>query len=125
MSLRKWTSLNYPNLRVYLLGHPDSQKPFDLDFHTAPVLKRTILEEDFSVIIDLAEVKYMDSTGLANLVIAAQKSDKFFALILPAKGEHAMQIYRIIQLTGVEDALRRYPTFQAAFSAYCDYNTIE
>ncbi|HHP7242818.1 MAG TPA: STAS domain-containing protein [Cyclobacteriaceae bacterium] len=97
-----------------------SIKPLNerVDTSVAPDLKSefvTLQAEDVrNVIVDLSEVKYIDSSGLSALLVGNRIFSEKGAFILCNIQEHAMKLISISQLDKVLDIL---PTLEEAVDA--------
>lgn len=81
----------------------------ELDMNTAPdfeqKLDAALSESDVSVVLDLCECEFIDSTGIALIVRAWQRlegSDGQGRLVLCS---HNHQVRRLLQITGVESSI--------------------
>jgi anti-sigma B factor antagonist len=96
----------------------------ELDLSTATQLERPLDEatesEDASVVIDLADCQFIDSTGIALIVRAWQRIDSAAGnggkggLVLCCQNE---QVRRVLEVTGLEHSLRVFPTREEAVAA--------
>jgi anti-anti-sigma factor len=96
----------------------------ELDLSTATQLEGPLEEavesEGASVLIDLADCQFIDSTGLALIVRAWQRVDASAGnggkggLVLCCQNE---QVRRVLEVTGLEHSLRVFPTREAAAAA--------
>ena len=83
----------------------------ELDMNTAPELEtqlKTVVASDASILIDLSDCEFIDSTGIALIVRAWQGLDR------DAGGEgkgrlvlscHNHQVLRLLKITGVESSI--------------------
>ena len=79
------------------------------------ILQSLSLEGNKNIIIDLKEVKYIDSSGLSALIIGNHLcKDAQGTMILCRISEHAMKIIKISQLNSVFDIL---PTVEEAIDS--------
>lgn len=80
----------------------------ELDMHTAPrfeqVLDEAVAGEDVSVVVDLCECEFIDSTGIALIVRAWQRLEQEGRgrLVLCS---HNHQVRRLLEITGVESSI--------------------
>lgn len=84
----------------------------ELDMNTAPELERlleeTMSEEDGSVMLDLTDCEFIDSTGIALIVRAWQRIDRNAGaeghgrLVLVCANH---QVRRLLEITGVESSI--------------------
>lgn len=88
----------------------------EVDVYTAPELKQAIVQyADQGVkrlIINLAEVQYLDSTGLGVLIGGLKRlreADGNLVLVAPG-----MRILRIFEITGLDKIFDIYPTNEEA-----------
>lgn len=93
----------------------------ELDVSTGSQLRRA-LSESLSdpatgpVIVDLTQVTFMSSTGIAVLVDAKWEADQR-RKPLRVVVDHTTQIFRVLQTTGTHDLLAGYPGLDAALRA--------
>jgi anti-sigma B factor antagonist len=92
----------------------------ELDMNTAPELEaefeRAVAEPGASVVLDLIDCEFIDSTGIALIVNAWQKlekSDDDGRLVL-CSGNH--QVRRLLKLTGVESSISMHEERAAALA---------
>ena len=96
----------------------------ELDLSTAPDLERPLEDAtasgDASVLIDLTECEFIDSTGIALIVRAWQRIDAAAGnggkggLVLCCQNE---QVRRVLEVTGLEHSLRVFETREEAAAA--------
>lgn len=99
----------------------------ELDLSTAPELEgpldEAIAAGDASVVVDLSECEFIDSTGIALIVRAWQQLDR------TAEGEGAGrvvicsyndQVRRVLQITGLELSISIHGTRDEALAALRD-----
>jgi anti-sigma B factor antagonist len=79
----------------------------ELDVYTAPKLKEVLMplvqQEHQEIIVDLANVQYMDSTGLGVFIGALKRSQKYdskLKLVNPQK-----RIHRLFSITGLAEVM--------------------
>ncbi|GHA48017.1 MULTISPECIES: STAS domain-containing protein [Streptomyces] len=84
----------------------------DLDLHTAShladALQPLVLTGGHSVLVDLSDVTFLDSTGLTCLIAVyrtARSTGARLALIAPSE-----RVRRMLALTGTDQVLRSYAT---------------
>lgn len=84
----------------------------EIDLYTSPELRSAILKAvetaDGEVVVELAEVKYMDSSGVATLVEglrSAHQHDKIFRLVAPSP-----QVMKVLELTRLDSVFEIEPT---------------
>jgi anti-sigma B factor antagonist len=94
----------------------------EVDIATSPrliaALNEAVTESDFSVVVDLGSVEFMDSTGLALLVRAQRRlrrRARGFAVVCPDG-----PVRRIFEITDMVDTLRVSPSREIALSAARD-----
>jgi anti-sigma B factor antagonist len=96
----------------------------ELDLDTAPKLEQplegALSDGADSIIIDLSECEFIDSTGIALIVRAWQRVDGK----APGEGEGRLvlccsndQVQRLLKITGVESSISMHPDRDAALSA--------
>jgi anti-anti-sigma factor len=90
----------------------------ELDVLTGSLLRRA-LSDSLSdpatgvVIVDLTQVTFMSSTGIAVLVDAqweAEQQSKPLRVVI----DHTTQVFRVLQTTGIQDLLADYPDLETA-----------
>ena len=96
----------------------------ELDLSTATqlegLLEEAVTSEEASVVVDLADCQFIDSTGIALIVRAWQRVDSAAGnggkggLVLCCPNE---QVRRILEVTGLEHSLRVFPTRDDAAAA--------
>lgn len=84
----------------------------ELDLSTAPQLEEHLRGAGASVVVDLSACEFIDSTGIALIVRAAQGGDGDGARI--ALCGLKQQVLRVLQVAGVEDQIPTKPTRQEA-----------
>ena len=96
----------------------------ELDLNTAPELEGPLEEAlsadgDASVLIDLSECEFIDSTGIALIVRAWQRVDRDAAarasgrLVLCCSND---QVQRLLKITGVESSIPMHADRDAALA---------
>ncbi len=91
----------------------------ELDMSTAPELERgleqALAESEASILVDLSECEFIDSTGIALIVRAwrrlADQGERQLAL---ASGDH--QVRRLLKITGVEGSIPMHESRDAALA---------
>lgn len=90
----------------------------ELDMSTAPDLERelepALADPGASVMLDLSECEFIDSTGIALVVRAFQQLEKGagrFALC-----SHNLQVRRLLRITGVESSIPMHEQRDAALA---------
>lgn len=93
----------------------------ELDLSTAPdlegPLEQTLESEEGSVLIDLSQCEFIDSTGIALIVRAWQRLDggeDGRNLVLCSQND---QVRRVLEITGLELSIPVHPTRDDAISA--------
>ena len=91
----------------------------ELDQGTAPQLREqltsALVDQRGSVLVDLGECNFIDSTGLSLLVEAKRKlagDERRFAVCCPDA-----DVRRLLELTGIDQAVGLYETRDAAAAA--------
>jgi anti-sigma B factor antagonist len=91
----------------------------ELDIATAPrlisVLNRAVQEALRSLVVDLSDVNFMDSTGLALLINAHRRltrRSKGFAVVCPPG-----PLLRVFEITDMVDTLHVFPDRDSAWAA--------
>lgn len=84
----------------------------ELDLSTAPQLEECLRSAGANVVVDLSACEFIDSTGIALIVRAAQGRDGDGARI--ALCGLKQQVLRVLQVAGVEDMIPTKPTRQEA-----------
>lgn len=96
-------------MEVHVRNQPDAtviQVRGEVDLYTSPGLRRAIVEATSArapvVVVDLAGVSYMDSSGVATLVEGLQFSRGYGgAFRLAALGETVRQVFKFAKLEKV------------------------
>jgi anti-sigma B factor antagonist len=97
----------------------------ELDLWSAPQLKRTLYDllaaDRMRLVLDLAGVRFMDSTALGVLVGIDRRlrSDQRLAL-----AQAGPEVLRVLELTGVASSFRIFPTRDAAIR-YVTHDDVE
>ncbi len=95
----------------------------ELDMNTAPELERALEEaladEDASIMLDLSECEFIDSTGIALIVRAWQRLDPNGGS--GGKGQLVVccinhQVRRLLKITGVEKSISMHEGRDAALA---------
>ncbi len=90
----------------------------ELDLYNAPEVRRTLLElcaeEPERLIVDLAEVDFMDSTALGVLIEARTKLANRRSFLLAAPG---LETHRALQISGLDQHLSVHETLDDALDA--------
>jgi anti-sigma B factor antagonist len=89
----------------------------DVDLQNSPALKKELLEAIGAgkpVVVEMAQVSYIDSSGVASLVEAyqtARKKDTHFALV-----NLSPQSLRVLQLARLDRVFTIHPTLDRALN---------
>ncbi|MDQ3725380.1 MAG: STAS domain-containing protein [Actinomycetota bacterium] len=92
----------------------------ELDLSTAPELEGPLeqaLENDGSVLIDLSQCEFIDSTGIALIVRAWQRidsGDNGRSLVICSQND---QVRRVLEITGLELSIPVHTTRDEALAA--------
>lgn len=93
----------------------------ELDLSTAPELEgpldRALDSDEGSVLIDLTQCEFIDSTGIALIVRAWQRlqnGDHGRSLVLCSQND---QVRRVLEITGLELSIPVHPTRDEAMAA--------
>jgi anti-sigma B factor antagonist len=92
----------------------------ELDMNTAPELERpleeAVTEEDASVMLDLSDCEFIDSTGIALIVRTWQKleGDEGKGRFVLCCNNH--QVRRLLKITGVEASISMHEQRDAALA---------
>jgi len=97
-------------LVVHLVG--------ELDLYNAPALRAALAElaaeEPNRVVIDLAQVEFVDSTALGVLIEVRSRLDEPRGFMLAAPG---VETHRALQISGLDRHLGVHPTVEDALHA--------
>jgi anti-sigma B factor antagonist len=90
----------------------------ELDLYNAPTVRETLLmladEQPDRLVVDLADVEFIDSTALGVLVEARAKLTNRGAFLLAAPG---LETHRALQISGLDRHLPVHDTVGAALAA--------
>jgi anti-sigma B factor antagonist len=90
----------------------------ELDLYNAPAMRETLLtlaaEQPDRLVVDLADVEFIDSTALGVLVEARAKLANRDAFLLAAPG---LETHRALQISGLDRHLSVHETVSAALAA--------
>jgi anti-anti-sigma factor len=79
----------------------------ELDIATAPILRTAVTEvlsaRPARVVLDLSHVRFLGSAGLAALLDAVQRGERYGVVVCVSAASRAVN--RILQLTGVSELL--------------------
>lgn len=91
----------------------------ELDMSTAPDLEReldpALADPGASIMLDLSECEFIDSTGIALIVRAWQRLGKGGGRL--ALCSHNLQVRRLLKITGVESSIPMHAQRDAALAA--------
>jgi anti-sigma B factor antagonist len=93
----------------------------EIDLYTAPALRDSLIragESSSSIVIDLTEVTFLDSTGLGVMLGAlgrARTTDRSVALVGPTD-----MVKRVLQITGLDQVFSTYARLDEALAARAD-----
>lgn len=93
----------------------------EVDVYAAPTLREgltELLQDGRSVVVDLTEVGFLDSTGLGALV-AARTSAAERGASLPLVCTH-QRILKLFTITGLDGVFKIYPTVDEALAGLGD-----
>ncbi|WP_033351218.1 STAS domain-containing protein [Kitasatospora aureofaciens] len=108
-------------LTIEVRAHPDGATVIslagELDYHTAPRLRRTLERAPAAlpVVLDLARLRFCDSVGMAELLHALRRA-KAYGTSLGLVGTTA-DIGHLLAVTGVDDLLITYTTIDQAVAS--------
>jgi len=89
----------------------------ELDMNTAAELEQELAEPlaaaDATLLIDLSECEFIDSTGIALIVRAWQELDGDSRFALCGVGD---QVERVLDITGLETAIPSHPNREEALA---------
>lgn len=90
----------------------------ELDLSTAPELEGPLNDAiavgDASVLVDLSECEFIDSTGIALIVRAWQKLGRGDGRLVLCS--HNLQVRRLLKITGVESSIPMHEQRDAALA---------
>ena len=92
----------------------------ELDLSTAPQLEGPLeeaLDGDGSLLIDLSQCEFIDSTGIALIVRAWQRLQSGENGRVLALCTHNDQVRRVLEITGLELSIPVHPTRDEAMAA--------
>lgn len=88
----------------------------EIDLHNSPQLRKTLHEvigkNTANILIDLGEVTYMDSSGLATLVEAFQQTSKQGKKLILCSPKDTVK--NIFSITRLEEIFLIYPSMEEA-----------
>ncbi len=98
----------------------EGEKGVDVDLDTSPKLREKLLqltnEKEKAILVDLSNVKYMDSSGIATLVEALQKVGKYGGRLKLTNLRDAVQ--DVFQLSRLDKVFDIYETYEDARNAF-------
>lgn len=81
----------------------------ELDLATAPELEQKVLaavhDGDLTVVVDLRELTFMDSTGVRTIVAAHQAAEQGGTTLRVVRPPRESAVSRVIEISGIDDAL--------------------
>lgn len=87
-----------------------------LDIATSPTLRAALMEaadrNEHEIIVDLAHLEFLDSTGLGALIGAHKRAAEHGGSVRLVAQEG--QILRLLRITGLLDVFAVYPSVEAA-----------
>ena len=90
----------------------------ELDLYNAPELRETLValagESPARLVLDLAEVEFVDSTALGVLIEARARMENRKAFLLAAPG---LETHRALQISGLDQHLTVHATLAEALAA--------
>lgn len=93
----------------------------ELDLYNTPVVRQALLdlceEQPGRLVVDLAQVTFVDSTGLGVLIEARSKLRDRGALVLAAPG---LEVQRALQISGLDQHIAVRDTVAAAVDSNVD-----
>lgn len=92
----------------------------ELDMNTAPDLEQKLVaalsESDASIVLDLCECEFIDSTGIALIVRAWQRLEEGEGPGRLVLCSHNHQVRRLLKITGVESSISMHERRDAALA---------
>lgn len=92
----------------------------ELDMNTAPELERALddalADPDASIVLDLCECEFIDSTGIALIVRAWRRLDSDEGDGKLVLCSHNHQVRRLLKITGVESSISMHEGREAALA---------
>ena len=93
---------------VWFESDVGDEKGVDVDLDSSPLLRERLVEltdaHEKAIVVDLENVKYMDSSGIATLVEALQKIKKYGGrLWLTNLGDSVQSVFELSRLDRVFD----------------------
>jgi anti-sigma B factor antagonist len=90
----------------------------ELDMNTAPELERklddALSKSNASIVLDLCECEFIDSTGIALIVRAWQRLEEGEGRLVLCSHNH--QVRRLLKITGVESSISMHERRDAALA---------
>ena len=91
----------------------------DIDLHVSPVVTETLTEmirkEPKRVVIDLSRVTYIDSAGIASLIIAMQEVEAYGGKFFLAGLQETLRL--IFETSRLDRTFQIFPNVDAALAA--------
>jgi anti-sigma B factor antagonist len=93
----------------------------EIDHYVVPELESKIMafidEGHASIILDFSDVSYIDSAGIALIILAIQKSGPLGGKVgLVVKNKNVLKILDIVGITKLAEAFSLYPSVDEALS---------
>lgn len=92
----------------------------EVDLYSSPKLRSDLLNltksENEKILLDLSQVKYMDSSGVATLVEALQQAGKYGGKLKLANLRDAVK--DVFELSRLDKVFDIYPTLEAAEKSF-------
>jgi anti-sigma B factor antagonist len=89
-----------------------------LDIATSPSLRAALMDaaegENHEIIVDLAHLEFLDSTGLGALIGAHRRAAEHHGSVRLVA--HEGQILRLLRITGLLEVFPVYPSVEAALA---------
>lgn len=99
----------------------------EVDLYSSPKLRKKLIElteaQTRAILVDLSNVKYMDSSGVATLVEALQKVGKYGGKLKIASLRAAVK--DVFELSRLDKVFDIYDTTEDALEAFDEYGTSE
>jgi anti-sigma B factor antagonist len=91
----------------------------DIDLHVSPVVTEALTEiirkESKRIVIDLSRVTYIDSAGIASLIVAMQEVEAYGGKFLLAGLQETLRL--IFETSRLDRTFRIFPDVDAALAA--------
>ncbi|NIR52502.1 STAS domain-containing protein [candidate division KSB1 bacterium] len=106
--------------RVVFESGVEGRSDVDVDLESSPKLRNKLVEltddQEQAILVDLANVKYMDSSGIATLVEALQKVGKYGGKLKIANLRQAVR--DVFELSRLDKVFEIYPTIEEAKDSF-------